>query len=428
MELPGALDELGASLKGFGQDVAKRAEALLAYPAPRCRVMVNGKDITSAIEQRLVSLSLTDNRGLEADQLDLTLSDHDGLLALPPRGAEVRLWLGWSDTGLVDKGSYLVDEIEHSGAPDVLSIRARSADLRTGLKVKRERSWAGRTLGAILRDVAACHGLKAIVSNTLGSQRIEHLDQAGESDANLLSRLGLDCDAVATIKAGHLLFMPTGASTSASGLALPHIELTRIDGDQHRYLQADRNSYSGVRAHYYDHHSAEKKEAIAGAEGNLKTLRHLYTDAGSALVAARAEWSRLLRGTAILSYTLARGRPDLIPELTYSLVGVKDEIDATVWLGANVQHSFTSDAFTTQLELESKLPDSADVGGLVEGELRDYTGVVAWYRVKKTGKQKAYTTGDQAKPLRLVHLYASEGNAKRAAERALKKLQTAVQS
>jgi phage protein D len=394
----------------------------VTYPAPRCRLVVNGRDITLTVEQRLVRLSLTDNRGLEADQLDLTLSDHDGLLALPPRGAEVRLWLGWSDTGLVDKGTYLVDEIEHSGAPDVLSIRARSADLRTGLKVKRERSWAGQTLGTILGDVAACHGLKPAVNSRLGNQRIAHLDQAGESDANLLTRLGLDCDAVATIKAGHLLFMPTGASTSATGLALPHIELNRQDGDQHRYLLADRNSYSGVRAHYYDAHSAEKKEAIAGAEGNLKTLRHVYTDEGSALIAARAEWSRLLRGSATLNYTLARGRPELIPELTYSLIGVKDEISEVVWLGANVQHSFTGEAFTTNLELESKLPDGADVGGLVEGDLTAYTGVVAWYREGKTGKQKAYTTGDQAKPLRLVHLYASEGNAKRAAERAFKRM------
>ncbi|WP_263264908.1 phage late control D family protein [Pseudomonas sp. RIT-PI-S] len=389
-----------------------------SYPHPSCRIVVNGRDITRTVEQRLVHLSLTDNRGLEADQLDVTLSDHDGLLAIPPRGAKVHLWLGWSDKGLVDKGTFVVDEIEHSGAPDVLSIRARSADLRAGLKVKRERSWDRRLLGDILRDIAASHGLMAVVSDALDRQLVAHLDQAGESDANLLSRLGLDYDAVATVKAGHLLFMPTGASTSASGLALPHIHLSRQDGDQHRYLQADRNSYSGVRAHYYDAHGAEKKSAIAGAEGNLKTLRHLYTDAGSALVAARAEWTRLLRGTATLTYTLARGRPDLIPELTYSLFGVKEEISAIVWLGANVRHGFSPEAFTTELELESKLPDSADVGALVDGKLTEYTGVVAWYR-GADGAQKAYTLGDQTRPLRLVHLYASQTNAKRAAERAM---------
>jgi phage protein D len=397
----------------------------VAYPTPRCRLVVNGQDITAAVEQRLISLSLTDNRGLEADQLDIQLSDHDGTLAIPPRGARLHLWLGWSDTGLVDKGEFVVDEVEHSGAPDRLSLRARGADLRAGLKVKRDRSWQGQTVLGILQGIANSHGLRAVVDTALGQRRIEQLDQANESDANLLTRLGLDCDAVATIKAGHLLFLPTGASTSASGLALPHIELTRQDGDQHRYLQADRNSYSGARAQYYNAHSAQKKDVIAGAEGNLKTLRHLYTDASSALVAARAEWHRLLRGTATLSYTLAKGRPDLIPELTYSLHGVKEDIDAIVWLGADVQHSFSSEAFTTALSLESQLPDSDDLGGLVEGALQEYTGVVAWYRVKQTGVQKAYTAGDATRPLRLSHLYASEGNAKRAAERALARLRDA---
>ncbi|MBA1289164.1 phage late control D family protein [Pseudomonas japonica] len=396
-----------------------------AYPAPRCRLKVNGEDITAMIEPRLIGLELTDNRGLEADQLDIRLSDHDGQLAIPPRGARLQLWLGWSDSGLIDKGSFVVDEVEHSGAPDTLSIRGRGADLRAGLKVKRDRSWQSQTVGSILTTVATTHGLCAVVSPALAEQHIEQLDQANESDANLLSRLGLDYDAVATVKAGHLLFMPTGGSTSANGVALPHIELTRADGDQHRFLQADRNSYSGARAHYYEANRAEKKSAIAGAEGNLKTLRHLYTDARSALAAARAEWNRLLRGSATLSYTLAKGRPDLIPELTYSLHGVKEDIDAIVWLGANVRHSFTPEAFTTALELDAKLPDIEDLSGLVESGPQNYTGVVAWYRSKPSGKQRAYTAGDATRPRPLAHLYASEGNAKRAAERALKRMREA---
>lgn len=104
--------------------------------------------------QRLISIELTDNRGLEADQLDITLSDHDVLLATPPRGATLHLWLGWSDAGLVDKGTYTVDETEHSGAPDTLSIRARSADLCGGLKVKKERSWSPATLGTVIGAIA----------------------------------------------------------------------------------------------------------------------------------------------------------------------------------------------------------------------------------------------------------------------------------
>jgi hypothetical protein len=393
-----------------------------AYPRPICRLVVDGRDITVAIEQRLISIDLTDNRGMEADQLDVVLSDHDGLLAIPPRGAVLRLWLGWSDTGLVDKGSFTVDETEHSGAPDTLSIRARSADLRGGLKAKRERSWHATTIGAVVTAIAGAYGLSAVVSAALSAVDLLHLDQANESDANLLTRLGQEHDAIATIKAGRLLFMPAGKSTTATGLALPHVTLTRHDGDQHRFLQADRDSYTGVKAYYYEVNSAEKKEAIAGGGDNLKELRHSYADQASALRAARAEWRRLQRGTATLSYTLAKGRPELIPDQTYSLVGIKAEITEQVWLGGNIRHSFSPEAFTTSLELESKLPDE-EVAELADGNRGDYTGIVACYRDDKTGEQKKVTKGDQTNPRRLAHLYAAKASAERAAEREWKRMQ-----
>nr|WP_218627538.1 phage late control D family protein [Pseudomonas sp. dw_612] len=408
---------------GFLDDAVERYRREAGYPVPAFRITVDGHDIAKRISPRLMSLELTDNRGIEADQLSLTLTDHDGLLAIPPTGAVIRLWLGWSDTGLVDKGTYTVDETEHSGAPDVLSIRARSADLRKGLKTKRERSWSNTTLGDVLGDIALGNGLTATVAGALDGLPILQLDQANESDANLISRIGEEFDAVVTIKAGCLLCFPAGSGKTASGAELPHITLTRADGDQHRYLQADRDSYDGVRAYFYDVNSAKKQEAIAGRGENLKDLRHTYSDLQSALRAARAEFNRLQRGSATLSYTLARGRPDLIPELTYTLQGVKDEIDEIIWYGGNVQHTLSADSgYTISLELESKLPDDT-VDDLVEENNGDFTGVIAHYRDKQTGKEKTVTIGDQSKPKRLRWLYANEKTANRAMDRVWKRIQ-----
>ena len=412
-----------AKVTGYLRNTAERYVRDAAYPVPAFRLAVDGLDIAQLISPRLMSLELTDNRGVEADQLSITLSDHDGLLTIPPKGAVLRLWLGWSDTGLVDKGTYTVDETEHSGAPDVLSIRARSADLRKGLKTKRERSWSNTTLGDVLGDIAIGNGLTATIAGALDGLPILQLDQANESDANLISRLGEEFDAVASVKAGCLLCLPAGGGKTANGLDLPHITLTRADGDQHRYLQADRDSYDGVRAYYYDVNSAKKQEAIAGGGDNLKDLRHTYSDQQSALRAARAEFRRLQRGSATLSYNLAMGRPDLIPELTYTLQGVKAEIDEIIWYGGNVQHSLSADGgYTVSLELESKLPED-NVEDLAEDNKGDYTGIIAYYRDHKTGKEKTITAGDQTKPRRLRWLYASEKTAKRAVDREWKKAQ-----
>ena len=416
------IEPIIAKVTGYLRNTAERYVRDAAYPVPAFRLAVDGLDIAQIISPRLMSLELTDNRGVEADQLSITLSDHDGLLTIPPKGAVVRLWLGWSDTGLVDKGTYTVDETEHSGAPDVLSIRARSADLRKGLKTKRERSWSNTTLGDVLGDIAIGNGLTATIAGALDGLPILQLDQANESDANLISRLGEEFDAVASVKAGCLLCLPAGGGKTASGMDLPHITLTRADGDQHRYLQADRDSYDGVRAYYYDVNSAKKQEAIAGGGDNLKDLRHTYSDQQSALRAARAEFRRLQRGSATLSYTLAMGRPDLIPELTYTLQGVKAEIDEIIWYGGNVQHSLSADGgYTVSLELQSKLPED-NVEDLAEENKGDYTGIIAYYRDQKTGKEKTITAGDQAKPRRLRWLYASEKTAKRAVVREQSKL------
>lgn len=417
------IDAALSKVTGFLKDTAERFVRDAGYPVPAFRLMVDGNDIAQKISPRLMSLELTDNRGVEADQLTITLSDHDGLLSIPPKGAVLRLWLGWSDTGLVDKGTYTVDETEHSGAPDVLSIRARSADLRKGLKTKRERSWSNTTLGEVLADIAIGNGLTATIAGALDGLPILQLDQANESDANLISRLGEEFDAVASVKAGCLLCLPAGGGKTASGLDLPHITLTRADGDQHRYLQAERDSYDGVRAYYYDVNSAKKQEAIAGGGDNLKDLRHTYSDQQSALRAARAEFRRLQRGSATLSYSLAMGRPDLIPELTYTLQGVKAEIDEIIWYGGNVQHSLTADGgYTVSLELESKLPED-NVEDMAEENKGNYTGIIAHYRDEKTGKEKTVTAGDQSRPRRLHWLYATEKTAKRAVDREWKRVQ-----
>lgn len=62
---------------------------------PAFSISIEGRDITTVLDNRLMSLTLTDNRGFEADQLDLELDDADGKIVLPRRGAVITLALGW---------------------------------------------------------------------------------------------------------------------------------------------------------------------------------------------------------------------------------------------------------------------------------------------------------------------------------------------
>lgn len=323
-----------------------------AYPKPSYRITLDGTDITPRINGRLISLSLREQRGLEADQLDIILADHDGQLAIPPRGAKLQVAFGWQEEGLVDKGRFTVDEVQHTGTPDQLTIRARSADMRGQLPGKRTQGWHDVTLGDIVTTIAGRNRLEPVVAAALNGIRIGHIDQTDESDLNFLTRLGERYDAIAAIKAGRMLFTVAGQGLTASGRAMPAITLTRRDGDQHRYSVTDRDAYSGVKAYWNDTRGAERQTVLAGTEENAKQLRPTYATEDDALAAARAEWQRIQRGLAEFELTLALGRADLLPETPLTLTGFKPQIDATAWLVSEVTHSLNDGGFGTVVKCE----------------------------------------------------------------------------
>lgn len=328
-------------------------------PKPRWKVTLDGRDLTSTLAPRLMSLKISACRQYSADQLDIELSDHDGQLALPPKTATLQVWLGWDDTGLTDMGTFAIDELEHTGAPDQLILRGRSAHLRGDLRQQREQSYTDTTVGAIIDQLAGRNNLTPRCHASLADAVIDHVEQTNESDINFLTRLGKHYDAVATIKAGALIFCPIGEGTTPTGKPLPSVTLVRADGDQHRYHAADRDAYGGIRALYDDVHTGKTEAVLVGTDDGqgVKTLRTIYASKSNALRAARSEYGRLLRGIVTFEYSLARGRPDLYPEMHVRVRGFKPEIDDTDWIIVRAEHALDGQGFMTRLELEHRTDD-----------------------------------------------------------------------
>ena len=419
-------------------------EKMTEYPYPIFRVEVDGVDISSLMASRLMSLSIKDNRGLVVDSVDIELNDADGMLSIPPKGAIIQVWLGWSNTGLFDKGKYKVDSTSHRGAPDVLSISAMANDVSEGLKQKRERSWSDKTIQEIFEKVGAEYELKVIVHEKFATKQIKYIAQ-NESDANLITRIADENDAIATVKNGHLILLPRGASTTVSGLALPRVQITRNKGDQHNYTNGTgTDNITGVKAYYYTENKAKKLHVVVGdSEDNMKEIRYVHRDKTTAELAANAEYNRCKRTAQKLTYTLAFGDPTLIPEQEFEFIGLKPEIDDIIWLGTNVTHSLNDNGFTTSVELEVQLPDADDVSTLFEGKeekteeekeksktqkrtgknYADYTGVIVYYR--ENGETKTLTSGDQSKPLKFTQEYKNKKTAMVAIKREQKRIDKA---
>jgi phage protein D len=372
--------------------VAMPAGALIA---PDFSLSLQEKDITQNIRKRLITLSLTDNRGFEADQLDIELDDSDGLMVMPQRNAVLSLSLGWNGVALTPKGLFTVDEIEHRGAPDTLTIRARSADFRGSLNTRRDESYHDTTLSHIVQKVAARNQLKATLAAGLGTIKVSHIDQTQETDAAFLTRLASLNGAVAVVKNGSLLFMRPGNGTTVNGKPLPVFTLTRQDGDQHSFSIADRDAYTGVTASWLNtkkpkpqkvklqrkpkeqhlralqHPNAkpaaskkpgkpmeEKKgEYLVGAEDNVYVIPKVYANKATAMRAAQAKWEKLQRGAAEFSLSLAMGRANITPETPVRVSGFKAVIDSQDWIVSKVTHNLSNSGFTTTLDFEVLLSD-----------------------------------------------------------------------
>lgn len=361
--------------------------------APAYLLRLNEQDITTLISPRLLSLNLTDNRGFEADQLDIELDDSDGQVQLPRRGAVLSVFLGWQGEALIGKGDFTVDEIEHRGAPDTVTIRARSADFRGSLNSRRELSYHDTTLGAIVAQVATRNNLVPMLADGFAGIKIPHIDQTQETDAVFITRLAERNGAIAAIKAGRLLFIRPGTGKTASGKPIPQQVIERSDGDRHSFSLADRGAYTGVTASWLHTKEPKPKKAkkvkvqrkvllhqgpqpthpkakkttkvpearegnyMVGTDENVLELTTVFSTQAQAMRAAQAKWDKLQRGVAEFSIALAMGRADLFPETPVQVSGFKQVIDEQPWTISKVTHALSNGGYTTQLELEVLLSD-----------------------------------------------------------------------
>jgi len=324
------------------------------------QLAADGADINAGIAGRLISLQLTESREDGADKLELVLDNADGKIAPLRKGAALALQLGWLQgsevtTGMVDKGRFTVDEVEKSGPPDIVTIRARSADLTGSYRKRRDAVHKQTTLGAVIAKIAKANGLTAKVHPSLSGKVIDVIEQAGRSDMAFARDLGKRFDATATVKDRNLVFTPIGQGQGAGGTALPELALTKRSGGRWRFTTTQRGEYDGAEAQWHDGAAARRRTAKVGGGNNPKRLKRVYGSEAQATAAATAEQQRQARGTATFEYDLALGDPAIIPERPVTLAGWDSEIDAVRWVVKEAVHTFSpNEGLTTRITLESR--------------------------------------------------------------------------
>lgn len=323
---------------------------------PAFQLDVEGEDVTDRVRRHLVELRVTSTSDEASDSLQLTLSDAPGVLARPAAEREVRVSLGYRETGLTACGVYYHCETDIELVPRRLILRATAADLRSRstLKAPRSRAWQAATLGQVVADIAKAHGYEPRVAPALAGADLGHVDQTAESDLHLLRRLARPFDATVKAAGGALVMLPRNSAHSArGGAALPTCTASPEGGTvlTGRVSIRGRPKYDSVVASYYDVRAGALMHVPPGAGAPAFVIREPRPDRAQALADAAARLARLRRRTATLEMSLV-GDPSLAAQGRIITSGWGAGTDGT-WTISRATHILTARGFQSQVSAEA---------------------------------------------------------------------------
>lgn len=321
---------------------------------PAYMVLAEGVDITAMIMGRLISLSVNDKPGIDADSFDLTLDDTDDLIEPPRTGAKIKIFMGYMETGLTYMGEFVCDEPQVSVVPRTLTISGKSANVRDGLKAPKTRAFDDKPdLKKIYGKIASDHGLELKIDSGIGGKTLEYLAQTDESDLHLATRIAERFGAIAKIADGKLIVTKRGSGQSASGQAMPARIITLTDIKKASGKLKDRGRFGSVKARWHDQPKAKKPEVEEKhGEGPAFTLRQTFATEAEAKDACKAKLAELQRRQADCSIEIM-GDATLGAEAKITLLGVSRKLDGG-YIVKSAKHTMrgSKPGFSTALELE----------------------------------------------------------------------------
>ena len=325
---------------------------------PAFSLRVDGEDVTERVAAYLAELRVVASTDETSDHVELALADDAAELAVPKRGRELGVSMGYAGD-LVDMGTYAHAETEIELSPRLVRIRGVAADMRSvsTLKAPKTRSWDGVTLGDVVRMIASEHDYAADVAPSLAAESIAHIDQTAESDLHLLRRLARHYDATAKVASNRMVFSVAAAADNPAGEKLPAIAIPAppAASDELRAIRGavtrrDRSSYGSVQASYADAAMGTLVHVVAGDGPPAFVLRDPRPDAAQATAAAAAKLAQLARQSGTLSLTVP-GDPAIVAAGRISLSGWGTGVD-DLWTVTRATHTLNSEGYLTALTAE----------------------------------------------------------------------------
>jgi phage protein D len=251
---------------------ARRTELILVY---------EGADISRDIAPYLISFSYTDNASDKADDLSITLEDRAGNWRdpwFPSKGAVIHAtivthdWSGPNETQSLPCGTFEIDDIECSGPPTQVQIKAVSTLVSKSMRQQQKtKAWENIKLSAIAGDVAGKNGL-TLFWDSPNDPLFERRDQTEMSDLGFLQKLCRDYGVGIKVTDTQLVCYDEEKYEAKGAIASIAFGNKRIKN--YRFRTKVRGTYKGARLQYHDPVKDEDFEVYTDgdAEGSGEDL------------------------------------------------------------------------------------------------------------------------------------------------------------
>ncbi len=341
----------------------------------RVEISFDGVNITDSVKKYFLSMTYTDNEEDEADDLQLTLQDREGIwttqwlndaIQASVKGLHVNASIireNWNSDGLdklLDCGQFELDTVDASGPPSVITIKSTALPFASQIRqTKKSRAWESFTLSGIAKEMAAKNGMACIFDST-DNPYYKRKQQTSMSDIAFLSRVAHDAGLSLKITNNTIvLFDQRTYEAMSPVLTIPRGKKGGYTKYKLSTGEADRK-YASCRVSYVDPGTSKVIQATAYVEDYDKEAENNQQLEITAKVTSIAEAKTLaekhlrLRNKYEKSATFTfPGNPALMAGRTVMVE------DWGAWSGKYIikqaKHTVGSSGYTTQILLRPVL-------------------------------------------------------------------------
>lgn len=315
-------------------------------------VLIDGKDMSNALRNYLIDVSVVDKAGTDSDTCALTLDDTDATMRLPGDTSVVTVFLAGAQVfhGTVD----CVRSRGDRGGGRIVTVNAKGYDTKGKAKQPQQFHADDMTLKDFLSKAAKNAGFTLKIDEDLGATRRDYWSADGESFLHLGQRLARELYATFKLRGKQAVMMPRGKDfglpviTGRVGDNLISWDIEPLRG---------RGAYKSAKVRYFDRDKAsfaEEEEDFASSRKGVEAVdivRAPVADKAQAKAVAKARKAESERqgGGGTVEIDIA---PAAQAEALFTLVGTRPGVDGTYRIESVTHSANRSGGAVTRLDLK----------------------------------------------------------------------------